>query len=240
MDYLAHGKLAGEVKSTAGYMEMGALAGKNGQGGQERRGRDADATRRALLGVAILRFRQDGFERTRLRDIAADVGVNAALINRYFGSKKQLFTEAMAAHADRVDRLTDRPLDALAQELVALACGADDAEDNMLLLIRSAGHADARERLQADIADIFTTALAARLGGEQAGLRAELLAAWAVGIGFLREIVHTPALSQAGVDDIEHYVSAAADALIIGCRDRRTDEKAAEAGANSAAQRPTV
>lgn len=54
------------------------------------RPRNAEETRAALLAAARLRFARDGYEATNLRDIASDVGVNVALIPRYFRSKEGL------------------------------------------------------------------------------------------------------------------------------------------------------
>jgi AcrR family transcriptional regulator len=55
------------------------------------RPRDAAQTRADILAAARNRFATEGFERTTLRGIAADVGVDAALVIRYFGSKQDLF-----------------------------------------------------------------------------------------------------------------------------------------------------
>lgn len=62
-----------------------------------RRRRDAAATRRELLQAARNRFIRLGYEATTLRDVASDVGVNPALIKRYFGSKESLFKATIAA-----------------------------------------------------------------------------------------------------------------------------------------------
>ena len=59
-----------------------------------KRPRNAAQTRADILAAARRRFATEGFERTTLRAIAADVGVDAALITRYFGSKKDLFATA--------------------------------------------------------------------------------------------------------------------------------------------------
>ena len=59
------------------------------------RRRNAAATTRELLEAAQLRFARDGFDRTSIRDIAADVGVDQSLVIRYFGSKERLFAAAM-------------------------------------------------------------------------------------------------------------------------------------------------
>ncbi len=58
------------------------------------RPRNAAQTRADILSAARRRFATEGFERTTLRAIAADVGVDAALVIRYFGSKQDLFATA--------------------------------------------------------------------------------------------------------------------------------------------------
>ena len=65
------------------------------------RRRDAAATRRALLEAARELFGTRGFEATTLREIGERAGADPALFARYFGSKGQLFSEAMAA--DTID-----------------------------------------------------------------------------------------------------------------------------------------
>src|SRR5262245_18498390 len=59
------------------------------------RKRDAEATRAAILVAAKLHFARSGYDGAYLRDIAADAGVDAALINRYFGGKEGLFEAAL-------------------------------------------------------------------------------------------------------------------------------------------------
>ena len=60
-------------------------------------------TRADILSAARSRFAAEGYERTTLRAVAADVGVDAALVIRYFGSKQELF----AAAADFTIELPD-------------------------------------------------------------------------------------------------------------------------------------
>jgi AcrR family transcriptional regulator len=55
--------------------------------------RNAAETRKRILGVARTLFSKDVYRNVGTRDIAAAAGVNLTLINRYFGSKKQLFRE---------------------------------------------------------------------------------------------------------------------------------------------------
>src|SRR6516165_11042415 len=65
-----------------------------------RRRRDAAATREAILEAATGRFAAQGYERAGVREIAADAGVTAALVNRYFGSKEGLFAEVIRRALD--------------------------------------------------------------------------------------------------------------------------------------------
>src|SRR5690349_10339198 len=67
------------------------------------RARNADATRADILSAARARFGTDGYERTTLRAVAADVGVDAALVIRYFGSKQDLFAAAAEFTLDLPD-----------------------------------------------------------------------------------------------------------------------------------------
>ncbi|HEY8520130.1 MAG TPA: TetR family transcriptional regulator [Gammaproteobacteria bacterium] len=60
------------------------------------RTRNAAATRAAILEAARNRFLRDGYDHVGLRAIAGDVGVDPALIPRYFGSKEGLFAEVLA------------------------------------------------------------------------------------------------------------------------------------------------
>ena len=59
------------------------------------RKRDAATTRAAILAAARQAFSGSGYDSVGVRDIAARAGVTAALVNRYFGSKRALFAEAV-------------------------------------------------------------------------------------------------------------------------------------------------
>src|SRR6186997_1742538 len=60
------------------------------------RRRNAAATRRAILTSARRAFARAGYDGAGLREIAADAGVTAMMVNRYFGSKEQLFAAVIA------------------------------------------------------------------------------------------------------------------------------------------------
>lgn len=66
----------------------------------EKHPRNAAETRKRILAVARTLFSQNTYKNVGTRDIAAAAGVNLTLINRYFGSKKQLFREVVLAMSD--------------------------------------------------------------------------------------------------------------------------------------------
>jgi AcrR family transcriptional regulator len=88
-----------------------------------RRGRRPGApdTRAAILGAARARFAEHGLARTSVRSVAADAGVDAALVHHYFGTKDDLFVAALELPVDPRERLA---------EVVAL--GPDGAGERMV------------------------------------------------------------------------------------------------------------
>jgi AcrR family transcriptional regulator len=74
------------------------------------RRRDAAATRAAILESAHRAFVRAGYDGAGVREIAHGAGVTAMLVNRYFGSKEQLFAEVIARAMTSPTILTDRTL----------------------------------------------------------------------------------------------------------------------------------
>src|ERR1700748_2897098 len=65
-----------------------------GMPSKAREGRDGQATRAAILDSARSQFGSHGFERTTIRSVASQAGVDPALVMHYFGSKAGLFAAA--------------------------------------------------------------------------------------------------------------------------------------------------
>ena len=80
-----------------------AASGRAGAVVTVTRPRNAAQTRADILSAARRRFGSEGYERTTLRAVAADVGVDAALVIRYFGSKQDLFAAAADFEIDLPD-----------------------------------------------------------------------------------------------------------------------------------------
>jgi len=102
-----------------------------------KRPRDAAQTRADILAAARRRFATDGFERTTLRAIAADVGVDAALVIRYFGSKQDLFATATEFVIELPD-LTGAAPDHIADMLLPRYFAVWEDDHSFLALLRAA------------------------------------------------------------------------------------------------------
>ena len=107
------------------------------------RPRNAAQTRADILEAARRRFATDGYERTTLRTIAADVGVDAALVSRYFGSKQDLFATATEFRIDLPDLAHADPDDIPGMLLPRYFAVWED-DHTFLALLRAAGSSRSR------------------------------------------------------------------------------------------------
>ncbi|MEU4894139.1 TetR family transcriptional regulator [Streptomyces sp. NPDC044780] len=192
---------------------------------------DAAGTRTALLSAAALRFARYGYDGCGVRDIAKDAGVDAALVYRYFGSKKGLFDTVSGNTASVFEPLRHLPLDEVSGwicELVSKAPTEEQAPHPLLTKLRSANREESLGRLREDIAEVFSERFARRLGGEDAEVRAELLGAWMMGITLMRLSIRSPALSAASHDTLLRYLQAGLDPLLHTCCPEAGDEGGGE------------
>ncbi|MFE9191717.1 TetR/AcrR family transcriptional regulator [Micromonospora sp. NPDC007208] len=175
-------------------------ADTDGSGDGPRR-RDASATREAILNSAIEAFTRLGYDGAGVREVAGGAGVTAMLVNRYFGSKEQLFAEAVDRSFAPRTVVSDDPSELSAQTATRLAArtspDADDL-DPFLLMLRSAANPRAAEIIRAGIEKHVGGRLTDTLPGPDAAPRAELLLSLIAGVWLMRKIIATPAL--AGMD----------------------------------------
>jgi AcrR family transcriptional regulator len=103
--------------------KLGPSENRNGNGTGQRRGRNQEAKKRALIQAALGLFASKGYEVTTTREIAALAGCAEGLIHRYFKGKAGLLT-AMIEH--RISRevldfsYQSRPASKFADEFLRL------------------------------------------------------------------------------------------------------------------------
>ena len=146
------------------------------------RKRDSAATRAAILQAARRRFASEPFEQVGVREVAADAGVDAALIARYFGSKEDLFHEVVNDCPD-VSRIWAGERSEFGRRAAAEIAGKgkQDGFEHIFVALRSTASPRAsqiaREAMRRHILD----PMAEWLGGEDRHVRARLLLAYFMG-----------------------------------------------------------
>ncbi|WEO77136.1 TetR family transcriptional regulator [Cryobacterium sp. SO2] len=190
---------------------------------QTGRSRDAGETRRLLLNAARRRFAHDGYTTTTVRDIAADAGVNVALINRYFVSKEGLFEACLRRVGEDLGRpanqgsTVEQILDSMVLRLTDLPGG--DYTLHLLLLLRSSGDERA-DQIRLSTLRSFTEGIAAAAGwrpdtpDDGLFLRAQLALAATLGIVLLRSSTRLEPLASASADDLRAPLAGVLDALL--------------------------
>lgn len=169
------------------------------------RTRDAARTRAELLAAARRQFAREGFERVTVRSVAAEVGVDQALVIRYFGSKAGLFAEAARMEFSLPD-LTDLAPDEIADALLDRFFQLYDDQETFLALLRAAAtSALAAEQMLGVLVQQATPVLAAAAVDRPAE-RAALVGSQILGFAFARYVLSAPPLTAMTREDVRAWI----------------------------------
>ncbi|MCR6031050.1 TetR family transcriptional regulator [Nocardioides sp. zg-579] len=176
------------------------------------------STRAAIAEAARRRFQAGGYAATSVRAVAADAGVDAALVIRHFGSKEQLFLETVDVEG-AFEQALDGPLDRLGERLVALVL--DDRLGRVFrttyrAMIRATDSDQVRAHLLAAMDATLAAPLAERLSGPDVALRARLVAAQVGGLLEAVAILEDPVVLGAPGEQLVRWYGAAVQALVDG------------------------
>ena len=164
--------------------------------------RNAAATRAAILASARKAFARAGYDGVGVREIAKGAGVTAMLVNRYFGSKEQLFAEVMAETMDAPSILTGEiinspnPGEAIAAALVDQTRTGATPLDGFLITLHSASSKRAAKIGRKQIEGHHHKVMTAALSGDLAPQRAALVLALIAGFQVMRQMIGLSALAE--------------------------------------------
>jgi AcrR family transcriptional regulator len=176
-------------------------------------------TRAAILASAREHFARHGYDRTTIRAVAADAGVDPALVIRYFSGKEALFAAAVdvdlllpdlaSARADEVGRhLTRHFLDRWEGHL---------SDDVLLILLRSAV---SNEQVAARLREVFEQQVAAAVAAlappGDAQRRAGLVASQLLGLALTRYLLRLPGLAGRPADELVDEVAPTVQRYLTG------------------------
>ena len=179
-------------------------------------------TREAIAEAARRHFAELGYDRATLRGIAAEAGVDAALVVRFYGSKDALFQEVMALPptvAEGIAGLADGPTATVGRRLAELIVAMlENPSSRWVVLgrIRSASsHPDAaalvRETVTRDLGR-----LAAALTDDQPETRAVLVGSQLVGLALARHVVRVEPLASMPAADVVDYIAPTFQHYLVG------------------------
>jgi AcrR family transcriptional regulator len=177
----------------------------------KRRGRRAggEDTKAALLAAAREVFVERGYEGATVRSIAARAGVDAAMVNHWFGGKEALFAKAvLQVPVDinvLIDGLIDGPDDRMGERIVRTFIGVWDPIGGgpFAAMVRSVtSHDQVADVLRGFFVQTLLKRLVNHLKSPDAELRATLLATQIFGMGMVRYVVKFEPLASADVDTL--------------------------------------
>lgn len=173
------------------------------------RRRNAADTRAAILASARKAFARAGYDGAGVREIAAGAGVTAMLVNRYFGSKENLFAEVCADTMRKPVILAPENLAAadfpaaFAKALVQVTAPGETPLDGFLVLLHSASSPRAAEIGREWISRGHQTTLEQMIGGPLSRERAAIALALVAGLQVMRQMMEIEALAGAAPADLE-------------------------------------
>ena len=184
----------------------------------KRRGRrpgGAD-TRAQLLDAARAEFTEKGYDGATVRAIADRAGVDAAMVNHWFGGKQALFTASLNIPVDPevlIQEVLPGDPEHLAERILARFLRLWDATDGgqMVTLVRSvAAHEAAAQMMREFITRVILARVVGRVAPDRHELRAALAATQLIGLGMIRYVLGLEPLASA---DHPTVIAAAAPNL---------------------------
>jgi AcrR family transcriptional regulator len=166
-------------------------------------------SREAILAAARRRFAESGYDATSMRAIAAEAGVDPAVVVHFFGSKDGVFRAAVGWPFDPAglaSEITTRGQAHIAEGIARAFLGywEDPAtRASLLALLRSAMTHDASAGLLREfvVRQLFSHVVDL-LDGPQADLRVSLAAAQLVGLAVLRYALRVEPVASATTEDL--------------------------------------
>jgi len=178
-------------------------------------------TREAILAAARTLFAERGYAKASLRAIAAEAGVDAALVVHFFGSKAKLLTASVQwpfdpdAEIHNVLEAPD-PAEALVRLFVATWDELGDRNPIITMLRSATTEPEAAAVMREFMATRLTEPLLERLNRDNPQLRASLVASQLLGLGVARYILRFDALASATPDEVVAAVAPAIRRYLTG------------------------
>ncbi|OBK50410.1 TetR/AcrR family transcriptional regulator [Mycobacterium sp. 1081908.1] len=188
------------------------------------RWRTGQQSRQRIIDAARERFMRDGYDKATVRAIAADAGVDVAMVYYFFDSKEGLFTASALTGPEhplhQLGTLLDEGSDEIGARLVRRFFEHWEEggvfEPFMTLWRSAAIHPQARKVLHDSLAGPIAKRVAAEFGVADAELRVELVASHLAGLAFARYQLRVEPLASTAVDDLVAWLGPTVQRYLTG------------------------
>ena len=173
----------------------------------------SDQTREKLLQAGQAAFWSKGYSNTSLREIAQDAGVDVALVARYFGGKRGLFSAALDAGVSWPELVADGadPVEVVIAKYANPA--TDDAEASaMQLVVANANDPEVGGEVRQILQERIFAPMQKRLGPDKT-VNLALFVSAILGASMARRCLQLPGMVDATPDEyaaqLRHMTAAA-------------------------------
>ncbi|HMK99241.1 MAG TPA: TetR family transcriptional regulator [Acidimicrobiales bacterium] len=180
-------------------------------------------TREAVLEAARERFADLGYDGATIRAIAADAGVDSALVHHFYGTKEQLFAEAVgfpAVPSEVLAKVMEGGLTKLGDSVIRSILTlweTDDGAERIAALLRSAvANESAMRMLREFLTSAILRVVAIRLEVADAEFRASLVASQLLGLAMARYVFQLRPLASASLEEIANAIAPTLQRYLTG------------------------
>ena len=178
-------------------------------------------TRDDIIDAARRQFAERGYGGATIRGIAADAGVNPALVHHFFGTKDGVFVAALNLPfnpALLVDTLLEGPRSEIGERIVRLFLGLWENPDTQLPFFALVRSVTTSPEVADQLRQFLETAILAKVAAalDLPPLRLTAAASQMMGLAIVRYVIRAEPMASATEDEvvqlvapvIQHYFSA--------------------------------
>jgi AcrR family transcriptional regulator len=171
-------------------------------------------TRERILTSARELFARNGIDKTSIRAIAADAGVDAALVHHYFGTKTQLFAAAIHIPIDPmtvIGPLREVPVEQLGHTLPSILLPLWDSElgKGLIATLRSILAGNEVSLLRTFLQDVIVAEVGSRVDNPPGSgrTRVQFVASQLVGVVMARYILELEPFKSLSVEQVAETIA---------------------------------
>jgi AcrR family transcriptional regulator len=171
-------------------------------------------TRERILNSARELFARNGIDKTSIRAIAADAGVDPALVHHYFGTKTQLFAAAIQIPIDPmevIEPLREVPVDQIGYVLPSILLPLWDSElgKGFIATLRSILAGNDASLVRSFLQEVIGVEVGSRVDNPVGSgrIRVQFVASQLVGVVMARYILELEPFSSLPVEQIAETIA---------------------------------